>query len=112
MAQNPLASYLRFQNLVSWYFGTWSDRWPNELWRTIRLRALPQSLGIAWYIGLYGLIRVGPFNRLFWMAFVLITGYLIGLVIFPTLHRDHYYYQVENAIFICAAAALIIEAFY
>ena len=58
MAQNPLAALLRSQNLTSWYLGDWNDRW--SVASTIRRRALPEALGIAWYVAFYGLARVGP----------------------------------------------------
>jgi hypothetical protein len=111
MAENPLAALLRSQNLTSWYLGDWNDRWGVPLWNwTIRLRALPDALGIAWYVTLYGLARVGPQNRLFWLALVLLAGYLSNFIFFPKLHINHFYYQVENAILLCAVAATIIEA--
>jgi hypothetical protein len=108
MAQNPLAALLRSQNLTSWYLGDWNDRW--SVASTIRRRALPEALGIAWYVAFYGLARVGPRNRLFWIALVLFAGYLSDFMFFPNLQMKHYYYQVENAILLCAAAAIITEA--
>lgn len=111
MAQNPLATLLRTQNLLSWFFGVWSDRWSVALWDwTIRLRALPEALGSAWYVALYGLARMGVRNRLFPMALTLLASYISGFLFFPQLHIAHYYYQVENAILLCAAAAIVTEA--
>jgi len=111
MAQNPLAALLRTQNLRSWYLGVWSDRWSVALWDwTIRLRALPEALGVAWYVVLYGLVRMGVRNRLFPMALALLAGYVSAFLFFPQLHIAHFYYQVENTILLCATAAIVIEA--
>jgi len=111
MAQNPLAALLHTPNLISWFLGVWSDRWSVALWDwTIRLRALPEALGIAWYVVLYGLARMGVRNRLFSIALALLAGYLSVFLFFPQLHMAHYYYQVENAILLCATAAIITEA--
>jgi hypothetical protein len=110
MAANPLASLLRSENLSAWYLGVWSDRWGQPLWDwTVRLRALPQALGVAWFVALYALARMGLGNRLFLIALMLLAGYLSEFVLFPKLHMNHFYYQVENAILLCAAAAVCIE---
>ena len=111
LAQNPLASLLRTQNLLLHFFGVWSDRSSVALWDwTIRLRALPETLGGVWYVALYGLARMGVRNRLFPMTLTLLVGYLSGFLFFPQLHMAHHYYQVENAMLLCASAAIITEA--
>jgi hypothetical protein len=110
MLQNPLAALLRFQNLTTWYLGSWADRWTVVLWDgTVRLRALPEALGVAWFAVLFGLLRVGPRHCWYWMALVALTAYLSAFLFFPTLHLNHHYYQVENAILLCAAAAIVSE---
>jgi hypothetical protein len=49
---------------------------------------------------------------LFWVAVTLLAGYVSVFVLFPRLHINHHYYQVENAILLCAAAAIVIEALW
>jgi hypothetical protein len=111
LVENPLASHLRSQNIMGHYLGTLADRMGTELWDwAVRRRVLPETLGAAWFVGLYGLVRIGPFNRWFWAALTLIVGFLSAFVFFPKLHTIHAYYQVENALFIVAAIALIVEA--
>jgi hypothetical protein len=107
MAQNPLASLIRFQNLGGWYFGSWSARTSVGLWDwVVRQRALPDALGFGWLAALYAWIRMGPGERSFWIAATLIVGWLGSFVLFPTLHINHHYYQVENALLILMAAAV------
>ena len=111
LAQNPLAALLRISNIPHFYFGTWSDRWSWLLWGwAIRTRDLPEALGSAWYIALFGLVILAILrNRSFWTALALIAGYLSVYMFFPVLHIRNPYYQVENVILLCAAIALVID---
>lgn len=111
MAQNPLANQLRYQNLMSWYLGEWSDRSSRALWDfAVYRRVLPETLGAAWLVALYGLARIGPRSYWFWVTLTLLVGFLSAFLFFPKLHTIHPYYQVENAILVCAAVALITES--
>ena len=111
LAKNPLAAVLRVSSIPQWYFGTWSDRWSSLLWNwTIRLRDLPEALGSAWYIAALGLLILAILrDRSFWTAIALIVGYLSVYMLFPRLHTNNAYYQVENVILLCAAVAVAID---
>ena len=111
LAKNPLAAVLRVSSIPRWYFGTWSDRWSSLLWNwAIRLRDLPEALGSAWYIAALGLPILAILrNRSFWTVVVLILGYLSVYMLFPVLHINNPYYQVENVILLCAAVAVVID---
>lgn len=111
MAQNPIANQLRSQNLVSWYFGEWSDRSSTALWDwAVRRRVLPETLGAAWFVALYSLARVGPRNQWFWVTLSLLVGFLSVFLFFPILQMIHPYYNVESAILVCAAVGVTTEA--
>jgi hypothetical protein len=110
LTQNPLATEVRAENLTSWYLGRWIDRVNADLWNwTVRLRALPETLGSAWYVVLYGLARVGLRDRMFRISLTLLAGYLSVFFFFPRLHINHFYYQVENAIVLCGVGAIVTE---
>src|SRR5262249_14402746 len=84
MAANPLATLLRFQNLIGWYFGKLDDRVSATLWDwVVYRRAIPEGLGIAWLAAVYGLVRVGPASRHFWIAGALVVGWLSSFLLFP-----------------------------
>ena len=109
MAANPLAALIRFQNLVGWYFGKLDDRVGATLWDwVVYRRALPEGLGIAWLAAVYGLIRVGPESRHFWIAGALVVGWLSSFLLFPLLHVNHHYYQVENVLLVLMAVAVVV----
>ncbi len=113
LAENPLSSLLRVQNLTAWYFGTWDARWQSDLWDwTVYQRALPHALGVLWFFALYDLVRTGVRSRPFWIALALLAAYLSTFALFPNLHKNHYYYQFENALLVCAAAAVVVEALF
>jgi hypothetical protein len=110
LIQNPLAALLRVSRIPQWYFGTWSQRWSPLLWDwVIRTRDLPETLGRAWFIPLFGLIILGWRSRSFWWTATLLVAFLSGYVVFPALRTSNPYYLIENAILLCAAAALIID---
>jgi hypothetical protein len=111
LVANPLAASLRLQSLATWYLGTHEDRFSWALWGwTVRDSAIPEALGIAWLVALVGFIRLNVRNYLLWLAVMMIAAYLSVFFLFPKLHIYHRYYHLEGALFLCAAAALVVEA--
>ncbi len=110
--QNPLTALLRVQNMPSWYFGVWRDRWKFDLWGwAIRLRDLPEALGSFWLIPVLGLALLCFLRGMFWvlLAIALVASYLSVYLFFPVLHINNPYYQVENVFLLCAAVAVVAE---
>ena len=105
-SQNPLAGFLRSDNLRNFNFGTLHSRLAPELW-VMRWRIISQEL-TGWPVMLAGvlllLIAVKRRRRAAW-ACLAYFGAAIGL--FPILYAYHDYYYIANAVLVLTAFGLV-----
>jgi hypothetical protein len=108
-AQNPIAVNLTSQSLRHWNFGTLSQRVSAQLWiDTVWRRSIPESLGIAGFAAIVlsamGTVR----GRALALALGLATAYLGAFLLFTNLHIVHNYYQYAAAVWLVAAAVVVL----
>jgi hypothetical protein len=111
-SENPFGLYLNSTALLQWNFGTLAQRF--ALGRDTMSFSIVVSLVNAFgQVGLSMplLICVGLIDKRYRMVVLgAIAAYLSAFLIFTNLHIIHVYYQVSNAIFICAAVGISIAS--
>ncbi len=99
-----------------WNFGTWAQLFSKRMMLTL-IRASTDTLGIGAIVIIGTLALLGRYHRIFDKRLVTLVaaaifGFLSPYFIFTNLHIVHNYYDSANAIFLIAAASLIIGALF
>ncbi|QCK88180.1 glycosyltransferase family 39 protein [Phreatobacter aquaticus] len=106
---NLIGRSLTSAALAGWNWGNWQQRTSASLWlTTVRLRVLPDVLGLLVLPGLVVLGACLASWRRLAFAGVAATAFLLPFLLFTNLHIVHNYYQVANAVFLIAALGIAI----
>jgi hypothetical protein len=99
-----------------WNFGTWGQLFSKRMILTL-LRASTDTLGIGAILIVAALVLLGCYRRIFdrrlsTLVVAALFGFLSPYCVFTNLHIVHNYYDTANAIFLIAAASLIVGALF
>jgi hypothetical protein len=91
-------------------YGTWYQLFSEELWfEILPRRILPDALGYCWPVLLICIRYVRIRSQRTVAAVASLVLFILPIAIFTNLHIVHDYYQTANAIFLVAAAALLLS---
>ena len=108
-ALNPMAYFLRSENMMGFNFGTNQTRFSAEMW-AMKGRIIGEKL--TWFPAIAGcaVLALGA-QRARWREILLCTGvFAAALLIFPVLYALHDYYYVANMVFLSTAMGLVLVA--
>lgn len=108
-ALNPMAYFLRSENMMGFNFGTTQTRFSPEMW-AMKGRIVREKL--TWFPALAGcaVLALGAL-RTRWREIFLCTGvFAAALLVFPVLYALHDYYYVANMVLLSTAMGLVLVA--
>ena len=108
-ALNPMAYFLRSENMMGFNFGTNQTRFSAEMW-AMKGRIISEKL--TWFPAIAGcaVLALGA-QCARWREILLCTGvFAAALMIFPVLYALHDYYYVANMVFLSTAMGLVLVA--
>lgn len=113
-ASHPVAYMITSQSLHAWNFGTLEQRLSGQFWEwTVWRNMIPAILGGQSAVFLLVALTVSAlFRTRFHLGLAAVLGllFLLPMLVFTNLHLVHNYYQTANAIFLLAAAAVLLHS--
>lgn len=110
-ALNPLADFIRSDNLTSWNFGTLPQRFSGDFWNMIFRLTIHDAIGhrTTWILSLIGIPFIAKRNR--WLALLCGVAFIAVPLVFTNLHIVHNYYWMANGIFLVMYLAFVVDGF-
>lgn len=108
-ALNPMAYFLRSENMMGFNLGTNATRFSPELWA---MKAGIVGEKLTWFPAIIGCAALALCVRCArWREILLCAGvFVAALVIFPVLYALHDYYYVANVVLLLVAMGLVLVA--
>ena len=108
-ALNPMAYFLRSENMMGFNFGTNQTRFSAEMW-ALKGRIISEKL--TWFPAIAGCAVLALFAQCArWREILLCTGvFAAALLIFPVLYALHDYYYMANMVLLSTAMGLVLVA--